>query len=69
MIEPVQVYARIPALLRGYAKVEQATAGLTALPDRVKASQPSSPTVTHWGIHVAIQSVALHQVPSWPTSA
>ena len=37
MIEPVQVYARIPALLRGYAKVEQATAGLTALPDRVKA--------------------------------
>jgi len=37
MIEPVQVYARIPALLRGYAKLEQATAGLTALPDRVKA--------------------------------
>jgi 4-carboxymuconolactone decarboxylase len=37
MIEPVQVYARIPALLRGYAKLEQATADLTALPDRVKA--------------------------------
>src|SRR5450759_4610070 len=37
MIEPVQVYARIPALLRGYAKLEQATAGLAALPDRVKA--------------------------------
>jgi 4-carboxymuconolactone decarboxylase len=37
MIEPVQVYARIPALLRGYAKLEQATANLTALPDRVKA--------------------------------
>ena len=37
MIEPVQVYARIPALLRGYARLEQATAGLTALPDRVKA--------------------------------
>jgi AhpD family alkylhydroperoxidase len=37
MIEPVQVYARIPALLRGYAKLEQATAGLSALPDRVKA--------------------------------
>src|SRR5450631_567888 len=37
MIEPVQVYARIPALLRGYAKLEQATAGLNALPDRVKA--------------------------------
>src|SRR5664279_4482182 len=37
MIEPVQVYARIPALLRGSAKVEQATAGLAALPDRVRA--------------------------------
>ena len=37
MIEPVQMYARIPALLRGYAKLEQATAGLSALPDRVKA--------------------------------
>jgi AhpD family alkylhydroperoxidase len=37
MIEPAQVYARIPALLRGYAKLEQATAGLTTLPDRVKA--------------------------------
>lgn len=37
MIEPVQVYARIPALLRGYAKLEQATAGLSALLDRVKA--------------------------------
>jgi 4-carboxymuconolactone decarboxylase len=31
------VYARIPALLRGYGKLEQATAGLSALPDRVKA--------------------------------
>lgn len=37
MIEPVQVHARIPALLRGFAKLEQATAGLSALPDRVKA--------------------------------
>jgi hypothetical protein len=37
MTEPVQVSARIPALLRGYARLEQATAGRTALPDRVKA--------------------------------
>jgi AhpD family alkylhydroperoxidase len=37
MIEPVQVYARIPALLRGYAKLEQSTARLHALPDRVRA--------------------------------
>ena len=37
MIKPVQVDARIPALLSGHAKLEQATAGLNALPERVKA--------------------------------
>ncbi|PVU81417.1 carboxymuconolactone decarboxylase family protein (plasmid) [Cellulomonas sp. WB94] len=37
MIEPIQVYARNPRLLRGYAAIERATAGLHALPKRLRA--------------------------------
>jgi AhpD family alkylhydroperoxidase len=36
-IEPVQIYAHLPALLRGYARLEQATAKLHRLDDRYKA--------------------------------
>jgi AhpD family alkylhydroperoxidase len=79
MIEPVQVYARIPGLLRGYAKIEQATAGLHALPDRYKAlAELRAATLTacefcidlgsqvarRWGL-TDEQILAL---PSYPTS-
>ena len=37
MIEPVEIYAHVPGLLRGYAKLEQATAKLDRLDDRYKA--------------------------------
>ncbi len=37
MIEPLQVYAHNPELLSGYAKLEQATAALSALSSRVRA--------------------------------
>jgi AhpD family alkylhydroperoxidase len=37
MLEPLEAYARIPRLLRGYARLEQATAGLNGLPRRVRA--------------------------------
>ncbi len=37
MIEPIQVYARNPRLLRGYAAIERTTAGLNALPRRLRA--------------------------------
>lgn len=37
MIEPIQVYAHLPALLRGYARLEQATGKLHELPKRLHA--------------------------------
>lgn len=37
MIEPLQMYARIPGLLRCYAKLEQATAKLHRVEERFRA--------------------------------
>ena len=37
MIEPVQIYAHVPVLFRGYAKLEQATAKLHRLDKRLHA--------------------------------
>lgn len=37
MLEPLEVYAQVPGLLRGYAGVEQATARLTRLDRRHRA--------------------------------
>lgn len=37
MIEPVQMYAHVPVLFRGYAKLEQATAKLDRLDKRLHA--------------------------------
>lgn len=37
MIEPVQIYAHIPGLLKGYGRVEQATAKLTGMDSRYRA--------------------------------
>ena len=36
MLEPLEVYAHVPGLLRGYARVEQATAALHYLDERLK---------------------------------
>jgi AhpD family alkylhydroperoxidase len=37
MIEPLQIYARVPVLFKGYAKLEQATAELHRLDKRLRA--------------------------------
>lgn len=37
MLEPVQIYAHVPRLLRGYSRVEQATASLRLLDHRSRA--------------------------------
>jgi hypothetical protein len=37
MIEPLQMYALVPALFKGYAKLEQATARLHRLDKRLHA--------------------------------
>lgn len=37
MLEPLEVYARLPGLFRGYAKLEQATGRLHRLPKRLHA--------------------------------
>jgi AhpD family alkylhydroperoxidase len=48
MIEPVELYAHVPGLLRGYAKVEQATAKLHRLDKRFKAlAELKAATLTH----------------------
>jgi AhpD family alkylhydroperoxidase len=48
MIEPLEMYARLPGLLRGYARLEQATAALRDLDDRHKAlAELKAATLTH----------------------
>lgn len=48
MIEPVEMYAHVPGLLRGYAKVEQATAKLHRVDKRFKAlAELKAATLTH----------------------
>lgn len=48
MIEPLEMYARLPGLLRGYARLEQATAALRHLDDRHKAlAELKAATLTH----------------------
>jgi AhpD family alkylhydroperoxidase len=37
MIEPLEMYAHVPSLLKGYAKLEQATAKLHRMPRRLHA--------------------------------
>lgn len=48
MIEPLQMYAHEPVLLKGYAKLEQATAKLHRLDKRLHAlAELKAATVTH----------------------
>lgn len=47
-IEPVEMYAHVPALLQGYAKLEQATAKLHRLDKRLHAlAELKAATITH----------------------
>ena len=50
MIEPVQMYAHVPVLFRGYAQLEQATARLHRLDKRLHAlSELKAATLTQCG--------------------
>jgi AhpD family alkylhydroperoxidase len=47
-LEPLEVYAHAPGLLKGYAKLEQASARATALPRRLHAlAELKAATMTH----------------------
>jgi alkylhydroperoxidase family enzyme len=48
MIEPLQMYAHVPVLFKGYAKLEQATAKLHRLEKRLHAlAELKAATLTH----------------------
>ncbi len=50
MIEPLEMYAHVPGLLKGYAKLEQATAKLHGVPKRLHAlTELKAATVTQCG--------------------
>jgi AhpD family alkylhydroperoxidase len=58
MIEPVQMYAHVPALLRGYARLEQATARLHRLDKRLHAlAELKAATLTQCGYCIDMGSV------------
>ena len=48
MIQPLQMYAHVPMLLKGYAKLEQATAKLHRLDKRLHTlAELNAATLTH----------------------
>jgi len=48
MIEPLELYAHVPGLLRGYGRLEQATAKLNRLDERLKnLAELKAATLTH----------------------
>ncbi len=80
MIEPLEIYAHVPGLLRGYGMLEQATAELQRLGKRIQAlAQLKAATLTHcefcidlgsqisrrWGL----SDEELLALPSYRTSA
>jgi AhpD family alkylhydroperoxidase len=80
MIEPLEMYARIPGLLHGYGTLEQATARLHGVEQRVRAlAELKAATLTHceycidlgsqiarrWGL----SDEELLALPSYRTSA
>lgn len=80
MLAPLELYAHTPRLLRGYAKLEQATAGLRRLDKRTRAlAELRAATVTQceycidmgsqisrqWGLTDA----ELLELPRYPTSS
>jgi 4-carboxymuconolactone decarboxylase len=80
MIEPLEMYAHVPGLLRGYARLEQATAKLHRFDERLKnLAELKAATLTHcaycidFGSQVARRSglsdERLLALPSYRTSA
>ena len=80
IIEPLQMYAHVPGLLRGYARLEQATAKLHRVDKRLRAlAELKAATLTHceycidmgsqisrvWGL----SDEELLALPSYGTSA
>jgi 4-carboxymuconolactone decarboxylase len=80
MIEPLEIYAHVPGLLRGYAKLEQATAKLHRVDKRLHAlAELKAATLTHceycidMGSQIArrwgLSDEELLALPSYRTSA
>src|SRR5260370_23074823 len=80
MIEPLEMYAHVPGLLRGYARLEQATAKLHRFDERLKnLAELKAATLTHceycldFGSQVArpsgLTDKQLLALPSYTTSA
>src|SRR5260370_2007340 len=80
MIEPLEMYAHVPGLLRGYARLEQATAKLHRFDERLKnLAELKAATLTHceycidFGSQFARRSglsdKQLLALPSYPTIA
>ena len=80
MIEPLEMYAHVPGLLRGYARLEQATAKLHRFDERLKnLAELKAAKLTHceycidFGSQVArrtgLSDEQLLALPSYQTSA
>jgi AhpD family alkylhydroperoxidase len=62
MIEPLQMYAHLPVLLKGYAKLEQATAKLDGLGKRLHAlAELKAATVMHCEYCIDLGSAVARQ--------
>jgi AhpD family alkylhydroperoxidase len=79
MIEPLEMYAHVPVLFKGYAKLEQATAKLHHLGKRLHAlAELKAATLTHCGYCIDMGSAISRQwgltdqeilaLPSYQTS-
>lgn len=80
IIEPIEMYAHVPALLRGYARLEQATAKLHRVDRRLRAlAELKAATLTHCEYCIDMGSQVSRQwgltddellaLPSYRTSA
>jgi len=62
MIEPLEMYAHVPLLFKGYAKLEQATAKLHGLDKRLHAlAELKAATLTHCEYCIDMGSAISHQ--------
>ena len=62
MIEPLEMYAHVPVLFKGYAKLEQATAKLHGLDKRLHAlAELKAATLTHCEYCIDMGSAISHQ--------
>ena len=62
MIEPLEIYARVPVLFKGYARLEQATARLHRLDRRLRAlAELKAASLTHCGYCIDMGSAISRQ--------